>query len=267
MNSTLHAAIVFSLVFAAGCKRGVPEETRPQVTPQQGSPSRANPPEHWASQPPREWPQLVLTNNAEFNGHTPLHGASAFLVRTQDGRTLAATAKHLIGENGGVKPDILLGALDGVIRSWRMYPRTLQGQYVVAQMVGVNGLDEENLDWLILSTQPTNNPLPATPLLLRPTPVQVGEKVFLVGCPYAEKSCKQNVYTGKVTLRAGDRFRYDIDPPVDIRGFSGAPVVDVNGHVVGVMTVWFEPKMQGEMFLEAGGEDAASVSRLIDRQR
>jgi hypothetical protein len=33
------------------------------------------------------------------------------------------------------------------------------------------------------------------------------------------------------------------------------------------MTVWFEPKMRGEQFLEAGGEDAASVYQLIERQR
>jgi hypothetical protein len=57
-----------------------------------------------ASKAPREWPQLVLTNRAEFNGHTPLQGASAFLIKTLDGRTLAATAKHLIGANGGVEP-------------------------------------------------------------------------------------------------------------------------------------------------------------------
>jgi len=29
--------------------------------------------------------------------------------------------------------------------------------------------------------------------------------------------------------------------------------------VVGVMTVWFDPKMEGEDSLEAGGEDAAAA--------
>ena len=91
--------------------------------------------------------------------------------------------------------------------------------------------------------------------------------VYLIGCPYVEATCKQNVYVGKVTMRAQDRFRYDIDPPVDLRGFSGAPVIDRNGHVVGVTTVWFKPKMQGEKYLEAGGEDAASVYPLIEGQR
>jgi len=257
MKSRLLLIIAFFAVNAVGCQRSGHEEKLPQ----------AGPPEQWASKSPQEWPQLVLTHNAEFNGHSPLHGASAFLVKSQDGRTLAATAKHLIGPNGGVEPKISVADLNGAIRSWRMYPRTLPDQFVVAEKVGAGGLDGHNLDWLILTIKNTAEPLPATPLHLRPQPVQVGENVYLIGCPYVEEACKQSVYAGKVTNRSGDRFRYDIDPPVDIRGFSGAPVIDGNGHVVGVMTVWFEPKMRGEQFLEAGGEDAASVYQLIERQR
>jgi hypothetical protein len=72
------------------------------------------------------------------------------------------------------------------------------------------------------------------------------------------------VYTGTVIQRAnGDLFRYDLVPPVDIRGFSGAPIIDEKGYVVGVMMVWFEPKMMGDNFLEAGGQDAAAVYELL----
>jgi hypothetical protein len=267
MKSRLPFVIIFSSVVATGCQRSGPEEKRPQPGPSSVSPQPLATAEQWASKPPREWPQLVLTNRAEFNGHTPLQGASAFFLKTQDGRMLAATARHLIGANGGVKPEISVATLNGAIRSWHMYPRTLPGQFVLAEKIGASGLDNENLDWLILTIKDTGKALPATPLQLRRQPVQVGEQVYLVGCPYVEEACKQNVYAGKVTARAGDRFRYDIDPPVDIRGFSGAPVIDRNGHVVGVMTVWFEPKMQGERFLEAGGEDAASVYQLVERRR
>ena len=178
---------------------------------------------------------------------------------------LLVSAKHLIGPNGGVEPKIAVAGLNRKIRSWRMYPRTLPEQFVEAEGVGAVGLDDQNLDWLILRIKSTAEPLPATPLQLRPQPAQVGENVYLIGFPYVEEECKQNVYPGKVTRRSGDRFRYDSEPPVDIRGFSGAPIIGGSGHVVGVMTVWFEPKMRGEKFLEAGGEDAASVYRLIER--
>ncbi len=265
MKSRLLVALAFTIIVGAGCQRSGSEDNRTQPLPQQETPPQA---EDWASKPPRQWPQLVLTNDAEFNGHTPLRGASAFLVKTRDGRTLAATAKHLIGANGGVQPEIPIAGLNGVIRTWRMYPRTLPDQFVAAEKIGAEGLDNDDLDWLILSLKgTTGKALPATPLHLRPQPVHVGETVYLVGCPYVEERCKQNVYSGKVTTRSESRFRYDIDPPVDIRGFSGAPVVDRNGHVVGVMTVWFEPKMQGGRFLEAGGEDASSVYGLIESPR
>ena len=105
-----------------------------------------------------------------------------------------------------------------------------------------------------------------SPLALRATPVSVGDEVYLVGVPYVERGRAQNVYRGRVTARGfGDRFRYDIEPPVDIRGFSGAPILDSRGLVVGVMTVWFDPKMQGEKFLEAGGEDAAAIITQMPR--
>ncbi|XXT22384.1 hypothetical protein WME94_12570 [Sorangium sp. So ce429] len=73
--------------------------------------------EPWASRPPREWPQLALTNSVEFHVRTALQGASAFLIKAQDGRTLAATAKHLLGPNGGVEPEVSVASFDGAIRS------------------------------------------------------------------------------------------------------------------------------------------------------
>jgi hypothetical protein len=205
----------------------------------------------------------VLTNEAEFNGHSQLRGASAFLVKTRDGRTVAATAKHLLGSSGGVEPPIPLDQLNKAIKSWRMYPRTLPGRFVSADQLGCVGLDDANLDWLILTIKNGPGPLPATPLRMRARPVQVGDQVYLVGCPYSEAACTQDVYTGKVTARADDRFRYDIEPPVDLRGFSGAPILDSNGHVAGVMTVWFKPKMRRGDYLEGGGEDAASVFTVV----
>jgi trypsin-like peptidase len=252
--------MVFSLVIVVGCGRG--NESQPAAAAPK---AEADSLEEWTSKPPLEWPQIVLTNRAEFNGHTPLEGASAFLLKTRDGRTLAATAKHLLGSNGGVDPEVLVSKLNGTIRSWRMYPRTQSQQFILANKLGAEGLDAENLDWLILEIQAEGKALPTTPLRLRSAPVQVGEPVWLVGCPYNEPACKQGVYKGRVTNRRGDRFRYDIEPPVDLHGFSGAPILDKNGQVVGVMTVWFEPTMRGDKFLEAGGEDAASIFRLVEQ--
>lgn len=267
MKSRILLAVLFCVLIATGaCQRTGSGQARPESgeTPPVTVP--ANPPEPWASNPPHEWPQIVLTNHGEFDGHTALHGASAFLIRTRDGLTLAATAKHLLGENGGVRPEIPLARLDRAVRSWRMHPRTLPDRFVEIAKLGASGPDDPNFDWLILTVKDSSGDLPAAPLRLRPEPVQVGERVYLVGCPYAEENCKQNVYSGQVTNRAhGDRFRFDINPPVELRGFSGAPIIDGRGHVVGVMTVWFNPRKSGDKHLEAGGEDATSVYRYVEK--
>jgi hypothetical protein len=188
-------------------------------------------------------------------------------VRTDKGRTLAATARHLIGTNGGVKPQIAVGELDQVVQSWRMYPRTLPDQFVEVEKIGASGLDGLGLDWLVLSLKAPLGALPAVPLRMRHEPAALGERVYLVGCPYSERSCRQNVYAGIVTRRGeGDRFRYDLTPAVDIRGFSGAPILDAGGHVLGFMTVWFDTKQEGGKDLEAGAEDAATALALLGDQ-
>ncbi|MDR3401483.1 MAG: serine protease [Chthoniobacter sp.] len=229
---------LLTAVFFGGCGK-------PPVDSLQG---RAEPPpESWAALPPAQWPQLVLTNAAQFNGHTPLNGASSFLIRGGHGQILGATARHLLGENGGVAPTVEPARLETDLVSWRMFPRTKAGESVMVAGLASDPKPPRNLDWLLLALAKNAGKLPSYPLSLRSAPVAIGEEIFLVGVPYAEPNRAQNVYHGRVTARGfSDRFRYNVEPPVDIRGFSGAPILDRSGRVVGVMTVWFEPKMDGE---------------------
>ena len=219
----------------------------------------------WMSSDTNEWPQIVLTNKADFNGHSSLNGASGFLAQNSRGEIFYATAAHLLGVNGGVQPELTESKLDSVLVSWVAYPRTRnESTLLITGVAGTPSNDPDN-DWALLKVEQSNTDLPAKPLRLRRKQVRIGETVHLIGVPYSEPNETQNVYSGVVTARGyGDRFRFNIDPPVDIRGFSGAPIVDESGLVVGVMTVWFDPKMNGSNFLEAGGEDAASIFKRIE---
>ena len=249
--------IVLAFLISNGCNwpSAATENPSPQAI-------EMSTPEAWASKPKREWPQLVLTNDAKFNGHSDLNGASSFLLRTENGAVFAATARHLIGDAGGVEPEIPVNELNEKIKTWKMYPRTLPDDFVNVTSVGAKGLDNAYLDWLVLRIEPKEK-LPSLPLKLRKERARIGETLFLVGCPYSERNCKQNVYECKVTNRDADYFRYDVSPPVNIRGFSGAPIVDSSGHLVGVMAGWFDPKMSGDDFLEGGGHDIAPIAHLI----
>jgi hypothetical protein len=209
----------------------------------------------------------VLTNFAEFRGHSKLDGASSFLVQVPDGRILAATALHLLGRNGGVEPTVRPSQLDAVLISWKLFPRTKPETAASVAGLAYPLPLRANLDWLLLSVESEPRKLPSLPLKMRPTPVSVGEEVYLVGVPYSEPLRTQNVYRCQVTGRGqGIRFRYNIDPPVDLRGFSGAPILDKQGLVVGLMTVWFEPRMNGEKYLEGGGEDSASALDQLSKK-
>lgn len=220
---------------------------------------------NWVSDTPADWPQLVLTNAAKFGGSTPLEGASGFLVSNSKSKVFYATALHLLGTNGGVRPQVEEAKLDAVLENWSVYPRTRpKEQLQLAGLAGTPNSDPES-DWVLLRISETDQFPPSVPLQLRKAPVVVGEMVFLIGVPYSDEESAQNVYVGKVTERKfGDRFRFDIDPPVELPGFSGAPILDVKGRVVGVMTVWFDPKREGKLYLEAGGQDAAAVFERVE---
>lgn len=224
-------------------------------------------PESWMARPHAEWPQLVLTHRAEFKGHTPLRGASAFLVVNSGGVVFCATARHLIGPSGGVEPTLREPQLDRALASWTVFPRVQPAKTAAITGLAIELGNDARWDWLFLRLARPSGELPAKPLRLRRTPVEIGEEVYLVGIPYSEASSRQNVYVGKVRQRSDNLFRYDISPAVDIRGFSGAPILDRQGAVVGVMTVWFEPRMSGGKYLEAGGEDAAEVFFSSERIR
>ena len=153
------------------------------------------------------------------------------------------------------------------LQPWRVFPRTVPQSAADLSTFDGKGVDLPGCDWLLLKVKTASDQLPAYPLRARPQPVRVGEKVYLIGCPYTEPKAKQNVYVGKVTERKLDRFRYDLSPPVRLNGFSGSPIVDRRGNLVGVMTVWFEPKMLEDKHLEGGGEDVVTVYTQLESRR
>lgn len=88
--------------------------------------------------------QILLTNWGEFNGHTSLYGASSFLVEYKN-KIYAATAKHLIGEDGGVLPVIAPNELSDAIKNWKMYPRVPVDETTDTVIVGKEKLITINL--------------------------------------------------------------------------------------------------------------------------
>jgi hypothetical protein len=94
--------------------------------------------------------------------------------------------------------------------------------------------------WLAMKLASTPALLPASPMKLRHNPPAAGETVYLVGLPNDDRTgASQHMYAGKVTSATEEdpgQFGFTLFTPFKLTGFSGAPVVDVRGEVVGVLT-------------------------------
>jgi uncharacterized protein (TIGR03000 family) len=101
--------------------------------------------------------------------------------------------------------------------------------------------EEEYPDWVFMTTGVSEDDLPGKirPLLMRRQPVVPGEKLFVLGVPYrSAPNPRQNVYTARAGWSATHSFRFELDPEhqgVKMAGFSGAPILDARGYVVGTV--------------------------------
>ena len=207
------------------------------------APSKEQKPLAWAKKPVKEWPQFVLTNEASFKGHTSLKGASAFLMLMSDNDVLLVTARHLIGAEGGVEPPVALGDFDKSLSKWEAFPRTRPDARVVVTGLAMADREGARHDWLLLFLKDPKGKLPATPLRPRVKKANIGDVAYLIGVPYSDPKSAQNVYKGKVTGRPGKNyFAMEFEPAVKLAGFSGAPVVDEHGYLLGMMTTSPESK-------------------------
>jgi hypothetical protein len=92
----------------------------------------------------------------------------------------------------------------------------------------------EDEDWLLLKIAPEDaGRLPVEALSPRLIIVTEGETIYLVGT--GAGGVEQEIHSAKVT--GGDFWTIDakLEKPLNLRGFSGSPVIDAGGNVVGVL--------------------------------
>lgn len=187
--------------------------------------------------------QILLTNEADFKEHSSLHGASSFLIEYKNS-IYAVTAKHLIGKDGGVEPEILPMDLPVFIKNWKMYPR-------IENLISNDTVTIDNSNYKYIQTKADIlllkiNDYKGNLCKLKPVtelPIE-NDKLFIIGCPYSEVNCRQNVYTCIYSFFDTEinMIVCELKEKIEFSGFSGAPIIDKNGFVVAVLAAGWEEK-------------------------
>lgn len=227
----------------------------------------AEPAEPWSVKPTAQWPQLTLVNDVELKGIPKTTGGAGFLIQTKDGSILGAThsLREALGDKGD-EPSMNNGELNQHFVSWRMFPAGTPDRAITFN--GFYGMPVRHSDgdvWLLQASVGKNLP-PVTPLKVRRTPLVRGTRLYVVARPSDDPSGKEQAFPCKVYTVAfqGEVLGLVYDKPVVSIGFAGAPLVDAQGHLAGIVTGPAEdPRADGSvMWLEAMG--AAGVRELVE---
>ncbi|RZK59246.1 MAG: hypothetical protein EOO91_05735 [Pedobacter sp.] len=154
--------------------------------------------------------------------------------------TLAITAKHLLNV---IKSDNMKAvSLENSIKSWSLYPLTKNNELIITDKL-LNENKNELLvdkstyinDVLVFSIKENHSKV--KPLEIRTTALVAGEKLYAVGWTRKMESGEQRVYEFEFYKIFGNRILLkDVIVPELFGGLSGAPVVDENGKVVGIVS-------------------------------
>jgi len=229
----------------------------------------------WASRPTEEWPPVVLLQQASFKNHTPLEAGMASFVELPSGEVVLLTAGHLLGKDGGVRPGFLsaLGTLsrtklaqfDSELEAWTVYtPDDPDATLRVNGLFGSASQYDIDGDQVLLRCAGVKS-FGVTPLRVRFTPTVIGEPLFVFGVRSDGEQVKQTVH--KATRSAvGMGFTCSLEEPLDMNGFSGAPVVDTKGRLVAIVTGGtFEPPEFDGRFRSFSGRELRKLLPVVKK--
>ncbi|WJS94245.1 serine protease [Flavobacterium johnsoniae] len=185
--------------------------------------------------------EIALVNGIEFTNpkYDQPKFSCGFLLKYNN-ETFAVTAKHLLKI---IKPEGMTTlSLESYIKNWALYPLNNKSEIVICDKL-LNEDKSEKLeakstydnDWLVFSIKESSSNI--IPLEIRKTPLTQGEKLYVVGWTRTMENGPQRVYEFEYYKTIANRILLkDILVPEKFGGLSGAPLVDENGLLVGIVS-------------------------------
>lgn len=187
------------------------------------------------------FPAIALTNRIIFTDpHFDQPRFSCGFLLAQGRDTFAVTARHLLKFIKTKEMKQL--ALGASVKSWSLFALPNKEQRVVTgRLLNENlaaSLDDKatyDEDWLVFSVR--SNQTAVKPLAFRTTPLRPGEKLYVVGWTRHMEEGAQRVYEFEYYKTIDHRLLLkDIAVPAQFGGLSGAPLIDEQGDLVGIVS-------------------------------
>lgn len=204
----------------------------------------ATQPETWKTKNYINKVQILLTNSYEFEQASG-SGASSFLIKAK-GDTLLCTAKHLLGEDMGIEPEIKTTDFNTFLKYWKAFPRhhKISKDTIIATELVTEEINEIDIILQKCKTGTKNNIIALSP---RFTKAKTGETFEIIGCEYSDFKCHQSIFSATYDSYEDGQLFVKSKTKFEPTGFSGAPVIDKNGFVIGILTGGGE--YEGDLYL------------------
>ncbi|SOD11453.1 Trypsin [Pedobacter xixiisoli] len=187
------------------------------------------------------FPAISLVNRIDFIDpkYDQPRFSCGFLIN-YSGEEFAVTAKHLLKI---IKTDKMKKLVfENYIKDWILYPLNKKEQLVTTskllnenQLESLNDASSYKEDWLLFSIKTNNSSV--KPLEIRTTQLIGGEKLYVVGWTRKMDEGSQRVYEFEYVKSIGNRILLrNLVVPEQFGGLSGAPVIDKQGFVVGIVS-------------------------------
>jgi hypothetical protein len=180
--------------------------------------------------------QVLLANDATFEGEPLMARGSAFMMRYQD-QLFGVTGRPWIVGDTSMHPTPTIKRMRSAIKSWRMYPHGAAATPDNAMEVAYDSSQSSSYkeDIIFLKAQSDLTEFAALkPQFELPT---IDDTLFLIGCSIGDPACKQNVYpvVFQKYVPKGSSLTFLMPSDANTDGFGGAPIVNRQGEVVAML--------------------------------